>query len=93
VSTITYRVVKQILKFNVLKFIFLKIDIVNKLVVGSCVNIKNGVFSCRVVNILNKAQLSSKYKTRNENTQAIFERGSNNAFRSKGQKISFSVRF
>jgi hypothetical protein len=37
---------------------------------------------------LNKAQPSSKYKTRNENTQAIFERGSNNAFRSNGQKIS-----
>jgi hypothetical protein len=46
------------------------------------------VFSCRVFDILNKAQPSSKYKTRNENTQAIFERGSNNAFRSNGQKIS-----
>jgi hypothetical protein len=39
------------------------------------------VFSCRVFDILNKAQPSSKYKTSNENTQAIFERGSNNAFR------------
>jgi hypothetical protein len=44
------------------------------------------VFSCRVFDILNKAQ--PKYKTRNENTQAIFERGSNNAFRSNRQKIS-----
>jgi hypothetical protein len=33
VSTITYRVVKQILKFNVLKFIFLKMGIEYKLVV------------------------------------------------------------
>jgi hypothetical protein len=32
-STITYRVVKQILKFNVLKFIFLKMGIEVKLVV------------------------------------------------------------
>jgi hypothetical protein len=46
------------------------------------------VFSCRVFDILNKAQPSSKNKTRNENTQAIFERGSNNAFRFNGQKIS-----
>jgi hypothetical protein len=29
------------------------------------------VFSCRVFDILNKAQPSSKYKTRNENTQKI----------------------
>jgi hypothetical protein len=33
VSTITYRVVKQILKFKVLKFIFLKMGIEYKLVV------------------------------------------------------------
>jgi hypothetical protein len=33
VSTITYRVVKQILKFNVLKFIFLKMGMEYKLVV------------------------------------------------------------
>jgi hypothetical protein len=33
VSTITYRVVKQILKFNVFKFIFLKMGIEYKLVV------------------------------------------------------------
>jgi hypothetical protein len=33
VSTITYRVVKQILKFNVLKFIFLKMGLNYKLVV------------------------------------------------------------
>jgi hypothetical protein len=41
-----------------------------------------------VFDILNKAQPSSKYKTRNENTPAIFERVLNNAFRSNGQKIS-----
>jgi hypothetical protein len=49
------------------------------------------VFSCRVFDILNKAQPSSKYKrTRNENStqEATFERGSNNAFRSNGQKTS-----
>jgi hypothetical protein len=33
VSTITYRVVKQILKFNVLKFIFLKMGLDYKLVI------------------------------------------------------------
>jgi hypothetical protein len=33
VSTITYRVVKQILKFNVLKYIFLKMGLEYKLVV------------------------------------------------------------
>jgi hypothetical protein len=33
VSTITYRVVKQILKFNVLKYIFLKMGIEYKLVI------------------------------------------------------------
>jgi hypothetical protein len=51
------------------------------------------VFSCRVFDILNKAQPSSKYKTRNENTQAIFEvfsaafAAENTSFSAGGSKL------
>jgi hypothetical protein len=72
VSTITYRVVKQILKFNILKFIFMemylnyKLVIVLILILALCVLMAYGLWYCsvRVLCTIQKFPLSRSKEKR-----------------------------